>query len=367
MSQRLDFIDSLRGWAVLGVVAVHSNALIIDSLPDAFKAISSAGARGVQLFFILSAFSLFYSLERRRVKNKNDNYITFVTRRFFRISPMFYTAILLYGMGALHVLYPSIHTEVFYSAGNFLSHITYLHGFWPNYVNTLVPGGWSIATEMIFYLFVPLLFTKIKNLTSALWFLVFSICLNLVITLISILSIRPRYFTASIWGDFIFFLLPQQLVAFALGIILYMLFVHKHNNTNAKPLLALGFATAVLMLFNGMYQNVWFSIPLFFIALALSMKPIRFFVNKYMSFLGTISFSVYLLHFIIVPGVSNFITSAFPYIPSGKVAVLLWVEIVAVTVLLTVPLAYITYRYIERPGIELGNRIITRITKSATV
>ena len=35
----------------------------------------------------------------------------------------------------------------------------FLHGWHPETINTVVPGGWSIAVEMSFYLFVPLLFS----------------------------------------------------------------------------------------------------------------------------------------------------------------------------------------------------------------
>ncbi|UFW43506.1 hypothetical protein BcanWSM471_10700 [Bradyrhizobium sp. WSM471] len=36
---------------------------------------------------------------------------------------------------------------------------TFLHGFWPDSVNSVVPGDWSIAAEMTFYLVFPLLIT----------------------------------------------------------------------------------------------------------------------------------------------------------------------------------------------------------------
>lgn len=48
-------IDCMRGWAILLVILVHASALVHG--PDFF----AIGKRGVQLFYILSAFTLMIS------------------------------------------------------------------------------------------------------------------------------------------------------------------------------------------------------------------------------------------------------------------------------------------------------------------
>lgn len=356
--QRLDFIDSLRGWAVLGVIAVHSNALIFHQLPSPVQVISSAGARGVQLFFILSAFSLFYSLDRRKVKGNQSGYIDFLARRFFRIGPMFYLAIAIYGFGLLSILYPQTYHLQNYSTYNILAYFTFTHGFWPNYTNNLVPGGWSIATEMTFYIFVPLLFKKIKDLKGAIWFF----CVALVWFIFnSVLSFQPGIFPPDIWGNFRFFILPSQLIAFALGVVLYMLFkninLYRYRHYS-NQIFILGTLTAILMLVNGLYQTVIFSIPLFLISWSLSIRPMKLFVNRYMSFFGKISFSVYLLHFLIIPAVHNFIIRAIPPPLNGWTASLLYLEILIIATIIVIPFAYLGYILIERPGIAIGEKII---------
>lgn len=357
--QRLDFIDSLRGWAVLGVIAVHSNALIFHQLPLPVQVISSAGARGVQLFFILSAFSLFYSLDRRKAKGDQSGYIDFLARRFFRIGPMFYVAILIYSFGLLSILYPQIYHLENYSTYNILAYFTFTHGFWPKYINNLVPGGWSIATEMTFYLFVPLLFEKIRDLKGAIWFF----CLALAWFIFnSILIFQPRIFLPEIWGNFRFFILPSQLIAFALGIILYVLFnnkLHKYRYYS-NQIFIVGILTAIIMLVNGLYQTVLFSIPLFLISWSLSIRSMKLFVNRYMSFFGKISFSVYLLHFLIIPTVHSFIVRAIPPPLNGWTASLLYVEIFVVATIIVIPFAYLGYILIERPGIAIGEKIIRK-------
>ena len=50
------YIDALRGWAILGVIIVHSSQNF--ELPSILSRLSAAGARGVQLFFVVSALTL---------------------------------------------------------------------------------------------------------------------------------------------------------------------------------------------------------------------------------------------------------------------------------------------------------------------
>ncbi len=371
--KRLEFIDSLRGWAVLAVIIVHANALVFERLPVQLQIISSSGARGVQLFFILSAFSLFYSLDRREQRGLPENIVTFTLRRYFRIAPMFYLAIAVYGMGMLSSLYPWLYGETQYSIGNILAHVSFIHGFWPNYVNSLVPGGWSIATEMAFYMIVPLLFWKIKTISNAIWFFIASLIIYIGMSLV---GVGPPFFSPSTWTDFVFFLLPSQLVAFSLGILLYMFFQRENNHTNGKyfslnqhadQLMVVGILGVIIMFLNGQYRGVLFSLPLFFIVLSLSLKGRKLFVNRYLSFFGKISFSVYLLHFLLIPFVSKFVLSALPPPISGIEASVLYIEIVAITIMLILPLAYGTYSFIERPGMMLGEYVIRAISRNSEV
>lgn len=92
--KKLPFIDALRGLAIFAVLIVHANQAV-DGLPRWMNAILSQGARGVQLFFIVSAFTLFLSLSSRK-SSEAKPILNFFLRRFFRIAPLFYSAVLSY-------------------------------------------------------------------------------------------------------------------------------------------------------------------------------------------------------------------------------------------------------------------------------
>ncbi len=60
-SQRLAFVDALRGWAILAVIAGHT-ALGFPPSSEITRVIAISGGHGVQLFFVISSFTLLLSL-----------------------------------------------------------------------------------------------------------------------------------------------------------------------------------------------------------------------------------------------------------------------------------------------------------------
>ena len=109
--RRFSYIDALRGYAILMVIEVHTSQLFSD-LPGPLATILNQGARGVQLFFVTSAFTLSMSWVAR-----NETTADFFTRRLFRIAPMFWIAIIFYlwlnGTGSVsytHLTLPTIYS-----------------------------------------------------------------------------------------------------------------------------------------------------------------------------------------------------------------------------------------------------------------
>lgn len=92
-ANKLAWIDAVRGYAILLVVMVHSAQPLFGG---GITGVLNSGSLGVQLFFIASSFTLFYSLEKRTlIDQKLTNVFSFV-RRFFRIAPLYWIAIVCY-------------------------------------------------------------------------------------------------------------------------------------------------------------------------------------------------------------------------------------------------------------------------------
>ena len=51
VGQKLAFVDALRGWAILGVIAVHVGQNI-HGLNSILGSLTNEGQRGVQLFYL---------------------------------------------------------------------------------------------------------------------------------------------------------------------------------------------------------------------------------------------------------------------------------------------------------------------------
>src|SRR5271167_4323229 len=107
---RYAYIDAVRGYAILMVIAVHTSHYF--DLPAPLATVFAQGARGVQLFFVASALALCFSWTARKESAKS-----FYARRLFRIAPMFWLAIIVFvwlygtsprlfapeGIGARHI------------------------------------------------------------------------------------------------------------------------------------------------------------------------------------------------------------------------------------------------------------------------
>ena len=137
---KLKYIDALRGLAILGVVVVNTASYGHSKYPELIQALINQGERGVQLFFVVSAFTLFLSYHHRLDQGTTATR-NFFLRRFFRIAPLYYLAILYFlwqdGFGPRYWL----GDEPFVTPWNILSNFLFMHGIHPSWITSVVPGG----------------------------------------------------------------------------------------------------------------------------------------------------------------------------------------------------------------------------------
>ena len=329
--KRLEFIDALRGYAVLGVILVHT---VGES--------AAFGARGVQLFFAVSAFTLMHSWRRR-----DDGASAFFLRRLFRIVPMFWLSIpatlALMGWQGMGL-------------GQVLTSAAFLQAATPQGImSPIVAGGWSIDVEMAFYCLFPLLAKSIRSLWGSLAFLGIAFTISdqwhhrgfrLVAELYSSLPLSDV-------ATFVGLSLPAQLPAFAAGFVAF----HAISMMERAPRLVLEIMLVVAIFAIGYFaendvHNV-FAFSLCFGAAIATMGAGagRCLVNRLVILIGRCSFSIYLLHFAMI-GFAYRAASLFED-PTLRVAALF-----ILTTALTTAISILTFKFIERPMISLGNRIV---------
>jgi len=139
MKTRLEGIDVLRGVAALSVTMFHftwSYGNVRDStFTPSFSFVS--GRYGVDLFFMISGFVIFMTLERSR------RLLDFAVSRFARLYPAFWTALL------LAIVALSLDGRPTPSFGTIVANVTMVPGFFGEPL--IDEPYWTLAYEILFY------------------------------------------------------------------------------------------------------------------------------------------------------------------------------------------------------------------------
>jgi Predicted acyltransferases len=369
--RRYAYIDALRGWAILGVLVVH----ISQEFPLTFTVLNryaEHGRRGVQLFYLLSALTLMLSDRSRR---QAERFVTsnFFIRRFFRIAPMFYVTALFswWYIGPRPTFWAPNGIGAVDLAATFL----FLHGWSPYTVNSVVYGGWSVGVETWAYLIMPLMFRFISSWRRALT--------AVILTTIATFWLNPWVY--SFWAyrmppsdlyldrAYISFWLPSQLPVFLIGAICFFLVGRKSMKAadsarDGTVLLVLAVYLLITFPLFGdtpyVPEEVLFSVAFLCLTYALSLRPSKLFVNPVTIFLGRISYSLYLVHFLVLLIIRGWLHAIVDNFRGSQRFPLAFIVITA----LACVVAEITYRLVELPGQQIGKRIIrTRESRAATL
>jgi peptidoglycan/LPS O-acetylase OafA/YrhL len=365
MSQeRFTYIDALRGIAIAGVILTH--AASITNLGGSPRYLMSLGGMGVQLFFVISAFTIFYSLTK--TDGLKNQFRDFYIRRLFRIIPIYWLGIILYT--AVYGL-DSRGWRAGPELWHFPFHIFFINIFHPLTSSSVVPGGWSISCEVMFYLMVPLLYKYFYTNKRIAVFMIFSVIIlpiaNSMLRDYSIHTFFESYEELVIY-NFYYRWIPSQLACFGFGMILFKIYKdgsYKNYISNKRVNLAL---LALILILIVVVKKSKLEIPtvphmyalLFMVlALLLSVYPWKLFVNYFTVFLGKISYSGYLLHFLVIKQTTIAIEKYSPSIMESTPKYFIVVAIIGF--LVTIPLAYLSYKFIELNAVKAGRKLIEKL------
>lgn len=369
LDNRIGFLDALRGFAILGVLLIHTNIICpIIEYSLIFKFISF-GARGVQLFYIVSAITLMYSFYFSHKKEKNP-LINYFIRRFFRIAPLYYLSIFFYlfylGNGARYWL----GDEPIVSLENIISHLLFINGWNPYYINSIIGVEWSVAVEIMFYLALPIIFLKVDNLKKSFILMLLSIlCSCFLKYYLSFFSFTSP---SRLWLEYLSIWFPSQFPFFCLGIFLFFLIFKNEphllldfsiQNQNRRFLLIIVIISIVFIIsifFLKIQSILNYIICLFFFSLfilCLAKFPTWIIVNFFSTYLGKISFSCYLLHMAIINILINIhLVNILNIFLSNSI--LCFIISYICLILLTTFFSHFTYKFIELSGINYGKRVV---------
>jgi peptidoglycan/LPS O-acetylase OafA/YrhL len=372
---RLDWLDGLRAYAIVGVILVHSLVVALQAKPlTAADHIvfdpAGQGHFGVQLFFVISALTAYYTLGRHVPSFRGS--AAWLTKRYLRIAPLYYVAIPLYfGVGSLmnwgrtRAGRPGVPV---FTAGDALRNVVMVHAWTPRGNNNVVPGGWSIGVEVMFYLLAPLCFAIYRQRTS--------------VALAGFAALGG----ACLWlthvcvggpveiGSFFYYWFPTEFPVILCGLCLCRLTAVWMFGHGRVPTRAVAVAGTLFLPICGLTyvcgriggrHDLWaptLAGGAFCCLVVLARGPWQaLFANRFASWLGRLSYSVYIVHFVAMFAIMAVDAKTHVLARMNASAALL--SIAFITLAFGAGVAILTRRWIEEPGIRWGHILAARIER----
>lgn len=248
----LNFLDGLRGIAILMVVVAHAFYYNPNgsALTIAIGKFCGAGVMGVQVFFVLSGFLISYPIFRAKLGDSSEWYTHgYATRRALKVVPPFLLIVCLlcvfYYLRFRDPYYFTLGLAWLTGAGNFFNFETYF--------NT---SFWSLWVEIHFYILLPLLFYAFKGRGWR----------QTAIGIFSILVVIPAISRHIVWKggighDEIHFLMrrfPTALDGFAWGVLFAGYFASKGTEGNHQDRFSIiGYAGLSIILGSMFAFSYW--------------------------------------------------------------------------------------------------------------
>jgi peptidoglycan/LPS O-acetylase OafA/YrhL len=278
-SQRLDQIDALRGIAAMAVVLFHLTTRFTDLYQPAGTPWLSfpLGHYGVNLFFMISGFVIFMTLQR------TQRGMDFVVSRFSRLFPAYWVALAI-TWGVTHALgLPG--REV--SGTTALLNLPMVHNL---FGVTHVDGAyWTLEIELLFYVGMYLLFRGRSLGHVHLW-------------MIGLLALRWVYFgAAQVFGidlpwKIYHLLILKYLPWFALGVATYAFSPRQHGEAPRRGAVASVVVALATLGFTERFEHALLAVAgLLMLGLA-ARGRLGFLAWRPWVWLGSISYPLYLLH-----------------------------------------------------------------------
>jgi peptidoglycan/LPS O-acetylase OafA/YrhL len=292
-------IDGLRALAVISVIVNHISP---DILP--------AGYLGVDIFFVISGFVITRSLAARPQKSLGDFLADFYVRRIKRIMPALIVVVVV-GSFAISLFDPSprvtLHTGIaaLFGLSNIQLHRASMDYFATSSAFNIFLHTWSLGVEEQFYLLFPLLcwFGGLgRGHAKAPKFLLLATAVLSAASLMGFVLLYPVAQSTA------YFEMPTRFWELGAGCLLAM--VSRETNKDERKLPVILSSLIALALVGTLFAPIQFTVAATFSAVVLAAALIatlqrgspahRLFTHPYAVFVGLISYSLYLWHWIVI-------------------------------------------------------------------
>lgn len=387
MSIDTKFLNGTRFLLSMWVVVGHFYAIVggqqFYNIPLLGRFLQSSSI-AVDGFMVITGFLMAYHYILRENEEPylaKDTIIKFWLRRFFRLYPVYLLAILsayflakqsavyqseilMYFTGSLTNAWGIASTTYEPSLATLITHLTFIHGLIPEFVSDLLGPAWSLSLEMQFYIIFPFLFT---------WFFTSRISERLLLLIVSsiiISALMPKLFGLYLSNGILAHFGQPSIILYKLPLFIIGILFACVGLKKIHPIYFL-LGLCLVMIFQGKLTNLVVLSIAFFMFLdylkdCMSDKIYLFLLmlrnvlsNRISTFGAEISYSLYLIHMLILPFVLKFIINTADSYGMSKnyIAVVSLVVFIGVTVMVS----SILYWTIEKNFIIIGRKVINKI------
>jgi exopolysaccharide production protein ExoZ len=339
-------LQALRAFAAIFVMFFHGTTIIYKETGYTYlHNIFMVGFMGVDIFFVLSGFIIFYTYTSNKL-----NFADFLKKRFVRVFPIYWLVII--GLIIIHVIYPAPDqaeknkTEVIIASFTLYPSGLYILGV-----------AWTLTYEILFYL----IFALTCSINIRYFYYTF-FAWSIIIVTTYLLHIKSSVYAINS-------LIDPVILNFGFGCITAYLFKTYQTFKYWKWVVAAG---VVLLIITWLmyyfvvskdatawaFTSLMSRVYLFGIPAAILIFGLLYFnrpVPKLLADIGDASYSLYLIHGAVITFILRF------FLKTHILKIHSGINIFIVTTLmfvLTVTISRAFYKYIERPLIKQLNKAI---------
>lgn len=298
---KLNQLAGLRGICAWWVVIYHSLTLLEQSLPQPLNAFLVHGYLAVDLFFLLSGFVIFLGYHVSLSKDFPQSIKKFYWHRFTRIYPLHF--VMLGGYFVLFLAYhffstsgtpPQSYTWTTFFQSMFLVHM------WVGSDLTWNVPSWSISSEWFVYLFFPFMAYGLRTIQGG-------IRLHL-LTLVAIGFLLHLIYSVSgvysLGAEIPRMALIRTMLEFLMGVLVGSLYVNHKIFLEQYRNIFLGGFLVLCAAYTLTTISDYVLIPIAFALLIAYLSTTSSWITRFLSrptlvYLGEISYSTYMVHYLV--------------------------------------------------------------------
>lgn len=344
-NNRYGAIDGLRGYLAISIFVHHFMLTWVwKNTAHWYRPqeiyFQNIGIVGVMIFFMITG----YLFTAKILSDKgNTNWIKLYKSRIFRIYPLF--------IFILFMITLVIFTQEQYQSNINFSLLAEQYSKWilfhggnihtHNHTSLIIAGvDWTLKYEWLFYLSLPILAFTL-NLNK--WFTILLIFIG-----IYLFSQDYKIFSFNTI-HLLFFIIG--------GITAYLYSTTKDRFAFIQSNIISGLAI-ILLISSLIFKDIYAPLPilfisLFFVVIALGNTMFGLLEKKSSILLGEISYSIYLIHGLII----YILFSYFNVIDLTSISSIEHTYMFPILIILIIACATLTYLYIEQPSIKLGKKV----------